>query len=76
VAVSLFALASRMRIFNLPDVQSALQFTRNQPGHLVTSMNFVRHALYAVLGIVAQRVVATSHVTRYLVAIRIISVAV
>ena len=30
VAVSLFALAYRMRISNLPDGQSALQFTRNQ----------------------------------------------
>jgi transposase len=30
VAVSLFSLAYRMRISNLPDGQSALQFTRNQ----------------------------------------------
>jgi transposase len=30
VAISLFALAYRMRIYNLPDGQSALQFTRNQ----------------------------------------------
>jgi len=30
VAVSLFALAYRMRICNLPEGQSALQFTRNQ----------------------------------------------
>jgi hypothetical protein len=30
VAISLFALAHRMQARNLPDGQSALQFTRNQ----------------------------------------------
>ncbi|MSP14328.1 MAG: IS110 family transposase [Chloroflexi bacterium] len=35
VACSMFALAYRLRVWNLPDGQSALSFTRNQMDRLV-----------------------------------------